>query len=210
MRKRVLICTGLLLVLVLLVALVYHLSFQAGLDPAKVSAFFGGAQALGTLLTAIAIVAAFFQVWEARKQLRDTRNWNRMSFALTFLPSLEMVEKWETTLETSIKLISRHEPLSNAELNKVESDLPTFMALKNFLNALETYCLAINRGVADEETARRHLKSKLTSHFSEMKPFIDHQRTKYKSDDIFGELEEVYKKWTKQVKPEVAKYGQEE
>lgn len=100
---------------------------------------FGGVQAFAATFTAIALFAAFAQVRMTKKQLSDSRTWNKMTFALSFLPSNDMLFKWEETLDDSIvKLIQRSTPLTShelAELDKPENE-PIRRTLKSYLKVV--------------------------------------------------------------------------
>jgi hypothetical protein len=183
----------------------YCVSFNTSVDTVKLNNFLVGIGAIGACFTGVAVAAAFAQVMEARKQLRDNRLWNKMSFALTYFQH-DRFEEWERALEASINLISRDKPLSPEEVSKIFAQPETHLALKNFLNALESYCLAVNQGLADEETAKRKYRLKLTAHFAEMKPFIDRLRQIHRSDRVFCEIEDVHERWSKPPEAKVVKY----
>ena len=190
--------------------LAWHLAFDTKLDQTRLNTFFTGALAIGSILTAIAIVAAFAQVREAKKQLKDNRAWNKMSFALTYLPSLEMIFRWEQELEkTFVHLSSRNEPLSHAEVNLLflPEHADTHLMLKTFMNALEAYCVAINSGLAHDDIAKRIYGYKLLRHYVELKPYIDRQRIRCHDDHIFGEIEAVWARWSKDIDVGPPKYG---
>jgi hypothetical protein len=174
-------------------------------DPSQalpVSNFWFGIQATGAFLTALAILAAFIQVKETKRQLSDNRNWNKMSFALTFLPSFEMFFEWEKELDnTFVKLIQRNQPLSQDEVNRLflPENVDTNRMLKTYMNALEAYCVAINTGLASAEVAEKVFGYKLVVHYKELAPYIKAVRDKHQNQAIFGELETVCRKWAPEI-----------
>lgn len=179
---------------------------------AKWNIAFTGVQATGALLTVAALIAAFAQVREARKQLKDNRNWNRMSFALTLMPQIETIRQWECDLDDSVvRLIRRSEPLTPQELEAIFSPTnhKTRHQLKSFLNVLEAYCLAVNTGLADADVAKRFWGYKLICHFVELHPYIDRVRGNARDKSIYREMERVYNKWRTDIAPDSPDYGQE-
>lgn len=192
--------------------LAYALVYRSTLDQAKLGTFFAGLQGIGALLTAVAIAAAFAQVREARRQLRDNRNWNRMTFALTFIPEIELFYEWEKELEGSfVKLVSRSTPLTQDELHQMflPENAHAHLALKSYLNCLEAYCVAINRGLADEETAKQIFGFKLVRHWIELQPYIQLQRDRMHEQALFCELEKVAHEWNKRYSQGSQTYARE-
>ncbi|HEV2269087.1 MAG TPA: DUF4760 domain-containing protein [Steroidobacteraceae bacterium] len=177
-------------------------AFASGFDPSRVAAWFTGVLAFATLLAATAIFAAFGQVRETKKALRDNRAWNRMSAAVTFMPSPDLLYRWEIELEaTFVKLISRNDPLSPEEVRLLfdPANSGTRILLKSYLNILEFYALSVNSGLADFDIARRIWGFKILRHFSELKPYIDRSRHLANNNYIYGELEEICKQWSQVV-----------
>ena len=178
---------------------------------AKLNNIFAGLQAAGTVLAVLALVAAFSQVREARKQLRENRSWNKMSFALTFLPQMEMLRTWELELDSScVRLIHRDGELSDAEVNQIfaPENHHVHLKLKMYLNALESYCVAVNSGLAHEEVARRIWEYKLSRHWMELLPYVRRARAKAKDNGIYCEIQKLHEKWTAEPAP-TATYGQD-
>lgn len=176
----------------------------------KLNNVFVGVQAAGTILAVLALIAAFSQVREARKQLKDNRAWNRMSFALTYLPQFEMLLGWEKDLDNSfLRLIRRAGPLSEEEVRQIfaEENHHVRLMLKTYMNALEAYCVAINCGLAHEEVAKRFWGYKLVRHFIELHPYITHVRAQGNNNTLFSELERVYRRWSKEIEPQIEMYG---
>lgn len=171
---------------------------------------FLGVQAAGTVLAALALVAAFAQVREARKQLKENRNWNRMSFALTSLPQMEMLRAWELELDVPpVRLIQRDKPLSHAEVEQIFANSEIHLKLKMYLNALESYCVAVNWGLAHEEVAKDIWRGKLARHYLEMLPYITKTRTDARNDRIYKAIEDLHKKWSAERGPTSRPYGQD-
>lgn len=175
------------------------MAFDSKLDPARLLAFFTGLLALATLLAATAIVAAFAQVREARKALRDNRAWNRMNAALTYIPSPALLHDWETRLDNSfIKLITRVEPLDKGDVRRLyepqHADLR--ILLRAFLNILESYAIAVNCGIADPAIAKRFWGYKIVRHFRELWPYVEHARHVNNDNSLYGELEGLCKLWS--------------
>jgi hypothetical protein len=211
--KKPLITSASIIAFSLVLWLPWYLTFHASIDQAKLNTFFSGLLAVGSVLAALAIIAAFAQVREAKKQLRDNRTWNTMSFALTFLPSMEMLFRLEHELEkTFVRISSRTDPMSQDDIKKLyePTHAPTHLTLKAFLNALEAYCVAINSGLAHEDTAKRIYGYKLQRHYIELQPYIGHQRAICHDNRIFSELEQVWKKWGQEIVAEPPKYGRDE
>lgn len=171
------------------------LSFAPNQNADRWQTFFQGLQAFGTLLTVGAIVAAFDQVRAAKKQLSDARKWNKMSSALSFLPSVDQLSEWDQELEKEVKFVSRSNPLTDDELKAIYAKPEVELKLKNYLNVLEKYALAINIELVDERVAKRAFKTKMISHFREMKPFIQHLRAVRNAPTAFSELEKVCSRW---------------
>lgn len=173
----------------------------------RLSALLEAFQASGLFLTAIAVVAAFGQVRQAKKQLHSNRKWNQMNFALKYFAD-HPIEQWEQTLEKSIKLISRDEPLSEDELKDIDSDgnEDSRLALKNFMNRLESFSVAVNMNLAHEEASKRLFGHKFVRHFMELEPYILAQRQKTKDDGLFCEFVAVCKKWRGEFNEDGEKY----
>jgi hypothetical protein len=186
-------------VFVVLLLFVWWLSFYAAVDGAKLATFFAGALALATFFAATAIVAAFAQVRDARKALRDNRAWNRMNAAMSYVPPRGLLHQWEVELEGSfVRLISRSDAISHEDVRALykEENLKVRLLLRSYLNALESYCIAINSGIADESIGDRIWGYKLVRHFKELKPYIEAVRNRANNQDIFGELEALCTKWS--------------
>lgn len=212
--KTVLISLG---VFLLIVCVLFYFSFFSGVDQYRLQSFFVGIGALGVFLTVAALIAAFDQVRAARRQiseskrqLQDNRNWNRMSFALTYLPSIEVTHSWERELnESFLKIIDRCDPLTENEVNQIlEPDNHEIrVTLKNYLNSLEAYCLAINKGLADEDTAKRFYSHKIVRHYIELHPYIEKQRNMLHEPRLYMEMKSVYDKWRADNDPIIDRYG---
>lgn len=173
-------------------------SFSGKLDSAHVLAFFTGMLALATFTATIAIAAAFAQVREAKRALRDNRTWNRSTFALTSQPPLGLLFRWEEELEgTFVKLLTRSEALSDIEVKRLllPENARIHLLLKSYMNALESYCIAINSGLASEEVGKRVWGYKLVRHFIELKPYITCLRDRAHSQGIYREMEILHDKW---------------
>jgi hypothetical protein len=169
-------------------------------QPSDLELTFSAIAALGTIIAAVAAVAAFLQVRLMRLQLTDSRDWNRMSFALDYLARREDIAPFEKALNASfLRFIDRTDPLSPDELRELllpeHGDLRH--TLSRFLNALESYCTAVNLGIADDEVAERIYGYKLARHFQEMRPYIDHIRSARNEPSLYCELEGTVTKWQK-------------
>jgi len=179
--------------------LFWWLSFRPDFAADRLLAFFTGLLALATLVAATAIVAAFAQVREARKALRDNRAWNRMNAALTYIPSPDLMHKWEMALEkTFVKIISRVEPISTEDVRKLYApeNAPVRILLRGYLNVLERYCTAVNCGLADANIADRIWGYKIVRHFKELRPYIIYARDRANNNALFGGIESVCSKWS--------------
>lgn len=163
----------------------------------KIGAVFASIQAAATFLAAAAIVAAFSQVRQGKIQLRDSRRWNQMNFALNYFAT-HPISAWEDTLEKSfVKLIGRDKPLTDQEAADIykPGNETIAMAMKFFMNTLETYCVAINMNVAHDEVAKRIYGHKFVQHFIELERYIRYTRQREKSNGLFCEFEAVCRRW---------------
>lgn len=199
---------GLALIAVSVLAIGW-LSFSSRFDVGRVAAFFTGLLALATFIAATAIGAAFGQVRETKKTLRDNRTWNRLHAAVTFMPAPDLLYRWEIELEgTFVKLISRNNPLSADEVQKLFDPAHSCIRilLKSYLNILESYALSVNSGLADFDIARRFWGFKMVRHFKELKPYIERSRHLANNNYIYGELEHICNKWSDVVSIEKPSY----
>ncbi|MBE0508877.1 MAG: DUF4760 domain-containing protein [Marinospirillum sp.] len=64
-----------------------------------------------------------------------------------------------------------------------------------YLNQIEGFCLALNKGNIDSSTAKEMYVHKLGNHFRKAKPYIDAVRAKKNAPDIYIQFEKVIKKW---------------
>lgn len=195
--KSILAFIGGAVVIVSPVIYLAQISFGSDISHDALQTFFIGLQTAAAFLATGGIFAAYAQVREAKKQLRDSRRWNRMSFALQFLPSIEELQEWEKSLENSIQLITRNAPLTAEEVARINGSPEIWIPLKNFLNVLERYAQAINVGLADEEVAQGAYRTKLLCHYRELEPYIADSRQKYNSLTVFCEMQKVYERWAK-------------
>ncbi len=198
-KKTWVIVSAVVGIFALLTCLFWHLSFEPTLDQNRLLTFFTGLLALATLIAATAIVAAFAQVREARKALRDNRAWNRMNAAMNFIPSPELMHRWERALDkTFVRIISRTEALSPEDVRRLYTpeNEPVRLLLRAYLNVLERYCIAINCGLADARIGDRIWGYKIVRHFKELKPYIIYVRDMANNNAIFGELESLCAKWS--------------
>jgi hypothetical protein len=196
----------------ILVAVPLWLAFCSSANATKLNNAFAGLQAAGSLLTVAALIAAFAQVREAKKQLMENRAWNTMSFALTSLPQMEMLRQWELELDESpVRLIQREVPLSEAEVDQIfaAANSQMHVRLKMYLNLLESYCVAINSGLAHEGVAKGIWKYKLSRHYTELLPYITRARWKAKNNGIFREIETVHLRWSAETPPPFERFGQD-
>ena len=160
--------------------------------------FFQALTGIGAIGTAIAAWVAFGQLKQMKISLDDTRNWNKLSTAFNLFPNTHEFNEIEQQLNKScIKLIDRNSPLTQAELDELLSpeQSDTRILLKNYLNELESYCTAVNMGVADEGAAKRKYSHKIERHFIEMKPYIDNMRAVHNTKGLFVEIEILVNKW---------------
>jgi hypothetical protein len=182
----------------LLLTLFWLLTFAWKIDAERLSAFFAGFLALATLLAAVAVIAAFAQVREAKKALRDSRTWNQMNAAMTFMPPAELLHRWEIELENSfVRLISRDDAIDKDDVRRLYEKENTNLRilLRAYLNVLEAYSIAVNCGIADLETAKRIWGYKMVRHFTELRPYIDRARELANDKSLFGELGALCEAW---------------
>ncbi len=64
-----------------------------------------------------------------------------------------------------------------------------------YLNQIEGFCLALNKGNIDSKTAKEMYVHKLENHFRKAKPYIDAVRAKRNSPEIYIQFEKVIDKW---------------
>lgn len=64
-----------------------------------------------------------------------------------------------------------------------------------YLNQIEGFCLALNKGNIDSDTAKSMYVHKLENHFRKAKPYIDALRIKKNTPEIYIEFEKVVYKW---------------
>jgi hypothetical protein len=141
-------------------------------------------------LTNVGIVAAILQI-------RDTRKWNKMSMAISYLPPPNQLNELEEVLNSSfLKIIDRTGPLTERELESLLSDEQKNIRikLKNYLNMLEGYCAAVNYQIIDSDVARAIYRYKFERHFVELKPYIDRMRGGAAAS-FMDEMEEVLRSW---------------
>jgi uncharacterized protein DUF4760 len=163
---------------------------------------FQGLAALSTFITLGIFIFAALQLKELRKNLEDSRNWNKMSTAFSLLPTHSQFIEIEKTLNDSfIKFIDRTGPLTEFETSELfkEENSQLRTELKNYLNEFESYCIAINMGIVHYEVAERKYFHKLRRHFIEMKPFINRLRTDQNEQRIYEEIEHVVSMFSKQL-----------
>jgi len=64
-----------------------------------------------------------------------------------------------------------------------------------YLNLIEGYCLAVNKGNIDIKSSKGLFAYKFGNYFRKAKPFIDKARSNYRASTLFIELEGILKKW---------------
>lgn len=64
-----------------------------------------------------------------------------------------------------------------------------------YLNQIEGFCLALNKGNIDSNTAMEMYSYKLGNHFRKAKPYIDALRVKKGEPEIYIQFERVVDKW---------------
>ena len=170
--------------------------------------FFQALTGIGAIATAFAVLTGLKQLKQMEASLSDARNWNKLNTAFNLFPSTHEFNEIEQKLNrSSIKLIDRNTALTPEELKELlsEKESDTRILLKNYLNELESYCTAVNMGVADEGAAKRKYSHKIVRHFIEMKPYIEDMREKHNTTNLFCEMELLANKW-KQTSDLSAKY----
>jgi hypothetical protein len=156
--------------------------------------------AFGALATFGTFVLVWLQLRTMERNLVDARHWNKMSTAFKIMPNHVLLNDIEDELNTGfINLMDRGNPLSEDEccrlLSKDEAKMR--LLLKNYLNELESFCVAINVGVVHEEVAERQYGYKIKHYYGILKPYIMHLRVKYNDQRIYEELGKVAERWLK-------------
>jgi len=67
--------------------------------------------------------------------------------------------------------------------------------LNTYLNQIEGYCLAVNKGNIDLKSSKELYSHKFFNHFKKARPYIEMVRTDIGDDTIYLEFENVLKKW---------------
>ena len=170
----------------------WALFFQA------ISAIASFAVAATIIIGVLQLRAMCGQTQTMQKQLADSQEWNRMNAALLHLPNVLELNDIEIDLNGSfIRLIDRTEPLSQQDIEKLNDpqNNKIFILLKNYLNMLEFYCVAINFGLIDDDVAKAIYRHKFERHYTELEPFIQHIRAIRNSNTIFSEFQETIERW---------------
>ena len=165
--------------------------------------------ALGTVVAAVGVLAALRQIRVMQDQLRDSQKWNTVSSAFEFLPRAHEFNEVEMELnKTFLRVIDRDSPLTQGELKKLlsEEHADTRIRLKNYLNTMELYCVAVRVGAIDSDVAKSIYGYKFERHMVELGPYILYSRERARDQSIWRELEETVRSWTK-VEPLEKIYG---
>jgi hypothetical protein len=132
-------------------------------------------------------------------QIRRTNYWNRLNFLNNFIMSSGSIELERKVLSSTkaLGIDLNTGPLTEAEVDKIwrtESD-EAYYAIKEYLNAMETLCVGIRIGAADQELAYALLRVRIMSAHGLMEPFI--KRMQEKNSEIYIELETVVRDFRK-------------
>jgi len=157
--------------------------------------FFSGVGGLGGVLVAF---IALKQLKEMRITIDETKRWNKLNSAFSYLPkSHEFIEIEKDLNNSFLSLIDRNTALSSEEIGKLfdENNKELRVKLKSYLNLLESFCTAIEMGAVDEDAAREMYRHKFKRHYYELLPYITHVRTSHNDSGLFSSLETVVKCW---------------
>ena len=70
-------------------------------------------------------------------------------------------------------------------------------AIRTILNHYETMAVAIHEGIADEEIYKRWHFTTIKTHWKSSEGYIKKVRARVNCDTIYGEFEELAKRWEK-------------
>ncbi len=130
----------------------------------NLSILFQSLTTLGSLVSGVIFFLVLWQLILLKRQIADTRKWNKMSSAFTiFNLSSELVSVEYKLNKSFIKFSDRKDPLSEEEMNRLfsEEGREVKLLLREYLNILETYCTAVNMGIVDSDVAKRLYEFKI-------------------------------------------------
>lgn len=159
--------------------------------------FFAG---VGGIATAIIAYYAYRQLEALKTSIEDAKNWNKINSAFSYLPKSHEFNEIEQFLNASfIKLIDRTSKLTETEVAQLFEKTPEAnevkIKLKNYLNLLEGFCIAVEMGAVDSDAAKAMYCYKFARHYEELLPYIAEVRTKLNAPEVFTSFERVVHSW---------------
>lgn len=165
--------------------------------------FFAG---IGGVATAIIAFYAYKQLEAMKTSIEDAKNWNKLNSAFSYLPKSHEFNEIEQLLNASfIKLIDRTSKLTDEEVAKLFEKTPEAnkvqIKLKNYLNLLEGFCIAIEMGAVDPDASKTMYSYKFSRHYEELLPYISEMRTRLNAPEVYTSFERVVNSWKNNKSP---------
>lgn len=177
---------------------------------------------IATIVSACVGVFGLVGLYLTWFSIRGVREWNRLNAAFTFFPNpldLDVLEGdldkslgfWRSSAPLEVHMVqalfgdidlseyAKYQQNSGAGPESIdqcrERMLEIGRKLKLYLNLIETYCAAVNAGVADERAAKHIFKTKFIHHRAKLTHFVPYIRDIKGSVTVLSEFTTVAKRW---------------
>lgn len=169
-----------------------------------ISAVASSISALVGLAVLAQLALTLKQLRLAREQQDSTILWNRLTATFSFFPD-EVFLRREDAMVAALRPIGidffdrmATMPLTEAEVNTIVGDSNTYRTIRNYLNVLEDYALAVRVGVVDRDCGYAQMSAIVITRESFFRRLISHSRVKRGDDELYIELEQLANDWTSQ------------
>lgn len=165
-------------------------------------------QLFSTIVLTIGVIAAFYQIFFLRKQLRDQHEWYRRERGILssslFHPELR---KTKSILEDKFNIVSRRDAIPEEEFKrKIEEQKDLRIHLNYLLTYYENVALACIKKVADEDILFDMAAKTLVSYRKKLINYIDYRRREVNNERLWSNFVQIANEWEPKLRETSIKY----
>jgi hypothetical protein len=165
-------------------------------------------QAISEGVAACVAIILLIGLYLTAKQIKEATKWNKLNAAFTYYNSDIFLRRERAMVDVLVTMeLDFYEmkiPLDETNTDVIWSSLPKFREVRDYLDVLEFYAIAVNAGVLDDDCAYALGYGYVTRAVCVFQPIIEKMRQSTNHDDYYIEIEKLESKWSKRAKIEKA------
>jgi len=172
------------------------------MDP-KLQILFECLKTAGVFVTALGVIFAFRQLRLANQQFKATVTWNKVNAPFALFNNQSFIDREgpaaSVLKDLDINLYEHDQPLAESVVQQIVSDPNKLRPVKELLNYLEHYAVAVNTEIIDDATAFDLISGLMIRYHRVFRPLIRARRVRVKSLAVWIELQKLCLKWDKRL-----------